>query len=167
MIISMIAAVDENMGLGKNNSLLCHLPADLQYFKQTTMGKPVVMGRNTYDSIGKALPGRQNIVLSRHSFLTEDVSVMHSIEDAIAATQGLPEIMIIGGAQVYQQVISIADCIYLTVIHHQFDADVFFPSVESEQWRCDEARFRPKDDKNKYDMTFYRYYRLAANKFNR
>ncbi|EHL30763.1 hypothetical protein LDG_7191 [Legionella drancourtii LLAP12] len=101
-IISLIAAIDEAGGLGFNNQLLCHLPADLQHFKAITMGKPVIMGRKTFDSIGKPLPGRVNIVLSRHSEVSiKDVLVFNSLGQALTEVQHYPEIMIIGGEQLF------------------------------------------------------------------
>lgn len=157
MMISLIAAVDELYGLGKDNQLLCHLPADLQHFKSVTLGKPIIMGRKTFESIGKALPGRMNIVISRNLLNNEDVIVAHSLESALELTRGFPEVMIIGGASIYEEAINYATKIYLTVIHHQFDADVFFPFFDKTQWNCLEIRKRSQDEKNKYSMTFYEY----------
>ena len=164
MTISLIAAVDEQLGLGKNNSLLCHLPADLQHFKTATFGKPIIMGRKTFDSIGKPLPGRMNIVLSQKALVIEGVTVVSSLAAALELTQDYPEVMIIGGARVFEEAISIADRIYLTVIHHQFDADVFFPAVDKSQWDCISSRERSQDETNRYDMTFYEY-QCITNKF--
>ncbi|ARG98540.1 dihydrofolate reductase [Legionella micdadei] len=158
--ISLIAAVDEQNGLGKDNELLCHLPADLQHFKSITMGKPVIMGRKTYESIGKPLPGRQNIVLSRHKIAIDGVQVVDTLAKALALTTEAPEIMIIGGATVYEQALPYASKIYLTIIHHQFAADVFFPELDQSIWRCDETTFRERDHKNKYDLTFCRFNRI-------
>lgn len=156
-MISLIAAVDELYGLGKNNQLLCHLPADLQHFKSVTLGKPIIMGRKTFESIGKALPGRMNIVISRNVVKNEDVIVAPSLESALELTRALPEVMIIGGASIYAEAIHYATKIYLTVIHHQFDADVFFPVFDKTQWNCLNIRERTQDEKNKYSMTFYEY----------
>ena len=159
-IISLVAAVDENRGLGKDNHLLCHLPADLKHFKTLTMGKPIIMGRNTYDSIGKPLPGRLNIILSRKKLSLEGVEVVDSLAKALALVKNTPEVMIIGGATVYEQALSLASQVYLTVIHHQFDADVLFPAISKTDWQCKEAVFQQHDEKNNYDMTFYRYERI-------
>ncbi len=161
-IISLIAAIDENRGLGKENKLLCHLPADLKHFKNITLGKPVIMGRKTYQSIGKALPGRFNIVLSRHAADIKDVTVVGSLPEAIALTDGAPEIMIIGGARVFEQALPMAQHIYLTLIHSTFDADVYFPKLDECEWHCTETIERPHDDKNSYNLTFYRYERDLA-----
>lgn len=159
-IISLIAAVDENQGLGKDNRLLCHLPADLKHFKMLTLGKPIIMGRNTYDSIGKPLPGRLNIVLTRQALSLAGVEVVDSLAKALALVKDVPEVMIIGGATVYEQALALASQVYLTVIHHQFAADVFFPALSKTTWQCKEAVFQQHDDKNNYDMTFYRYERI-------
>ncbi|WP_019215976.1 dihydrofolate reductase [Legionella tunisiensis] len=146
-IISLIAAVDENRGLGKDNHLLCHLPADLKHFKTVTMGKPIIMGRNTYDSIGKPLPGRLNIVLSRQNLSLEGVAVVDSLTKALALVKNVPDVMIIGGATVYEQSLDLASQVYLTVIHHQFDADVFFPTLSKTDWQCKDAVFQQRDEK--------------------
>ena len=159
-IISLIAAIDEHRGLGKDNKLLCHLPADLKHFKEITLGKPVIMGRKTYQSIGKALPGRFNIVLSRQDTAFEDVTVVNSLEQAMALTANLPEIMIIGGAKLFVQALPIAHRIYLTLIHGQFDADVFFPELDGSAWYRCETLDRQRDEKNGFNLTFECYERI-------
>ena len=165
-IISLVAAIDETRGLGKDNKLLCHLPADLKHFKEVTLGKPVIMGRKTYQSIGKALPGRLNIVLSNQAIKIDDATVVNSLQQAIALTAGLPEIMIIGGAKIFEQAHPLAQRIYLTVIHSRFDADTFFPELEMSVWNCCDKTYRHQDEKNPYDLTFYRYERIALENFN-
>ena len=157
--ISLIAAIDENGGLGKDNHLLCHLPADLKHFKNLTLGKPILMGRNTHDSIGKPLPGRQNIVLSRQALVKDGVQVVDSLSKALALSANAAELMIIGGATIYEQVLPLASRVYLTLIHHRFDADVFFPKLDSSIWRCQEIGSQQRDEKNNYAMTFYLYER--------
>jgi len=156
-VISLIAAIDENRGLGKENKLLCHLPADLKHFKEYTLGKPVIMGRKTYESIGKALPGRQNIVLSRTQGMLGDATVAESLGRALEITSEANEVMIIGGAKLFEEALPQANRIYLTIIHHQFDADVFFPALDRNQWVCQEEIYRKHDETNSYDMTFARY----------
>ena len=156
-IISLIAAVDERGGLGCNNQLLCHLPADLLYFKQTTMGKPIIMGRRTFESIGRPLPGRKNIVLSHSSNTIDGVTVLDSLEKAISSTSEESEVMIIGGANLFSQAIDIAQRIYLTRIQHVFSADVYFPDINDLVWNCRNEEFRQHDEKNTYDMTFLIY----------
>ncbi len=158
-IISIIAALDEASGIGVNNQLLCHLPADLQHFKTLTMGKPIIMGRKTFESIGKPLPGRLNIVLSNSCAAIEGVIVVNSLERALAETKGIPEIMIIGGEQLFKDAMTIANRLYITRIHHQFSADVFFPNIDENLWTCTNKVFRPQDEKNLYDMSFYTYER--------
>jgi dihydrofolate reductase len=155
--ISLIAAIDETGGLGFNNQLLCHLPADLQHFKAITMGKPIIMGRKTYESIGKPLPGRLNIVLSHSSLKIPGVLSVSSIEEALNYTKEYPEIMIIGGDRVFTETINLAKRLHITRIHHQFIADVFFPTINEQEWHCVLEEFRPRDEKNQYDITFYTY----------
>ncbi|MCL4375080.1 dihydrofolate reductase [Patescibacteria group bacterium] len=141
---SIIAAIGPNRELGKDNKLLWHIPADLKRFKELTQGHAVIMGRKTFESIGKPLPNRYNVVVThdRHwkpvssvDYLTE-VEVCHSLEEAISRAAGLSdsegkEIFIIGGAQIYQQAIKLADRLYLTVVKGKYDADVFFPEYRS------------------------------------
>lgn len=158
-IISLIAAIDEQGGLGKNNQLLCHLPADLKHFKAVTFGKPIIMGRKTFESIGRVLPGRLNIILSRQDLYIKDATVVKSLNRALDLTHDTPEVMIIGGAKLFEQALSMAQHVYLTLIHHRFDADVFFPLLDKTVWHCQEAIYRPLDELNEYEMTFYRYER--------
>lgn len=158
--ISLIAAVDENYGLGQGNQLLCHLPADLKHFKQITLGKPVIMGRKTFLSIGRPLPNRQNIVLTSQHEDIENVKIAHSLQQALNLANYAPEIMIIGGERVFNESITIANHIYLTIIHHRFVADVYFPRFDTAVWHCLKSEFRPADEQNIYDMTFYQYQRI-------
>jgi dihydrofolate reductase len=161
MKISMVAIVDESWGIGKNNSLLCHLPADLSHFKSITMGKPMIMGRNTYDSIGRVLPGRLNIILSRKTTKIPGAVVVDSLEKAIELIKNQPEAMIIGGASLYIQALPFATHLYLTVIHHTFDADTYFPSFDKTQWTCTHELQKIHDAQNPFDLTFYEYIRNA------
>ncbi|BCA93992.1 dihydrofolate reductase [Legionella antarctica] len=157
--ISLIAAVDEEGGIGRNNQLLCYLPADLKHFKTFTMGKPIIMGRKTFESIGKPLPGRTNIVLSHSSSSIDGVLVVDSLSRAINSHEKAEEIMIIGGADIFAQAMGMATRLYITCIHHQFHADVFFPKIDASIWSCPKKEFRQRDSKNEYDMTFYIYER--------
>lgn len=152
--ISLIAAVDEQLGLGKNNQLLCHLPADLKHFKALTLGKPILMGHNTFTSIGRPLPQRQNIVLSRSPLEHEGIEVVHSLENALLLVEGVSELMVIGGASIFEQIWPRAKKVYLTRIHHLFESDVYFPAINEDNWTCVSREFRLKDEKNPYDMTF-------------
>ena len=160
--LSIIVAMSSNHVIGANNTLPWHLTEDLKYFKSLTTGHTIIMGRKTYQSIGKALPGRFNIVLSRHAADIKDVTVVGSLPEAIALTDGAPEIMIIGGARVFEQALPMAQHIYLTLIHSTFDADVYFPKLDECEWHCTETIERPHDDKNSYNLTFYRYERDLA-----
>lgn len=161
-LISMIAAIDEQGGLGLNHQLLTHLPADLRYFKEISMGKPIILGHTTFRSIGRALPGRLNIVLSRQSNTQEGVIFVSSLKEAFDAAGRAPEVLIIGGSQIYAQAISHATRLYLTKIHHRFDADVFFPVINVNEWSCVKEEYRPKDQHNPYDMSFCIYERNSA-----
>ncbi len=158
-MLSLIVALDDNRGIGNNNQLLCHLPADLNYFKEKTMGKPIIMGRRTHLSIGKALPGRLNIVLSQQGLTYDNVTMAKSLEQALALADDAPEVMIIGGAQLFAQALPFAQRIYMTRIHAKCQADVFFPELDEHVWPCVEAINRPKDEKNRYDLTFSIYER--------
>lgn len=159
-IISLIAAIDEAGGLGYENKLLCHLPADLQHFKALTMGKPIIMGRKTFDSIGKPLPGRQNIIISRSSLTINGTIVVDSLAKAINLNKEAAEIMIIGGSELFAQSMPIANRLYITRINHHFKADVYFPKIDESIWKCIKQEDYPHDDKNKFDMTFCTYERF-------
>lgn len=159
-MISLIAAVDEQLALGKDNQLLCHLPADLKHFKTLTIDKPVIMGRKTFTSIGRPLPKRTNIVLSKTLDDIKGVTVVTSLQDALTTVQNAPEIMIIGGALLYREALPLADRLYITHIHHQFKADVFFPPIAQNEWHCIEQTSYTHDDNNAYDMTFCTYERV-------
>ena len=160
-IVSLIAVVDQQWGLGNNNQLLCHLPADLAHFKALTLGKPIVMGRKTFDSIGRPLPGRRNIVLSRFPQVIPGVEVMTSIVEVLKATDGTDEVMVIGGAQIYQAAFSCASRVYLTHIEHTFDADVFFPKLDNTHWQCVSEVCRAADEKNPFALRFCEYNQIA------
>lgn len=130
-MISLIVAHDENRVIGYQNDLPWYLPGDLKYFKEMTMGKPMIMGRKTYDSIGRPLPGRRNIVITRNEdFTAEGIEVVGSLEEALALVEGEEEVMIIGGAQIFEQSMAIADRLYITFIDHSFKGDTYFPSYE-------------------------------------
>lgn len=142
MQLSVIVAVAENGVLGVDNSLPWRLPEDLKYFKKVTMGKPIVMGRKTYESIGRALPGRANIVVSRNpDFSAPGIDVVASVDEALslagdlARGDGQNELMVIGGAAIYALAIPIADRLYLTEVHAEFNGDAYMPFVDWEQWK--------------------------------
>lgn len=161
-LISIIAAIGEHSEIGKNNQLLWHLPADFKHFKNTTMGKPIIMGRNTFESLpGGALPGRLNIVLSRQQLDIPDVSVVPNLNTAIELAQKEhSELMIIGGAMLYQQAMAIAGRLYIT--HVKFSdpkADAFFPVINPSNWHLSASQHHSADEKNKYDFTINTYER--------
>jgi len=158
MLLSLIFALDENNGIGKNNQLPWNLPADLKKFKQLTMGHHMLMGRKTWESIGKALPGRTSVVISRNAEIDiPGVIVKRTLQEAVefAKNSGETEAFIIGGAQLFSDAIPLADRFYLTRIHHTFDADTFLPPVNMDEWKVLEEEFFPADEKNAYDFTFY------------
>ncbi len=156
MIISLISAMGKNRVIGIKNSLPWKLPADMKWFREQTMGKPIVMGRKTFESFGaKPLPGRSNIIITRDAdYIANDSIVVHSIDDAIHAACSADEIMVIGGATFYAQMLSRADRLYLTDIHHEFEGDSWFPGYNKEDWREIKRIDCSADKKNKYDYSF-------------
>ena len=157
MIVSLLLAASENNVIGKDNQLPWHLPDDLKYFKNLTWGLPILMGRKTFDSIGKPLPGRKSIVITRDQDWHHDgVEAVHSVEEAIdkARELGAKEIFVIGGAEIFKSSLPVANRIYLTRIHHVFEGDVFFPEIDAEDWACTSERFCAADEKNAYDHTY-------------
>lgn len=158
-VVSLVAAVDLNLGLGNHKQLLCHLPADLKYFKELTWGKPIIMGRKTFESIGRALPGRRNIILSHQSHHDPRVEYVDSLSKALHLVADAPEAMVIGGAQVFGEAMPLAQYIYLTQIQHAFEADVFFPKMD-DKWQCTAKTYRPADEKNPYDIYFCQYEKI-------
>lgn len=135
-MISIIVAVAKNGVIGDKNSLLWHLREDMIHFRTTTSGHPVVMGRKTYDSIGRPLPKRTNVVITRDTNLTiEGCTMAHSLEEAVALFDKSEEVFIIGGAQIYRQALPLADRIYLTVIDKEYEGDTSFPEIDYSQWR--------------------------------
>jgi dihydrofolate reductase len=154
MIISMIAAMADNRVIGKDNQMPWHLPADFIWFKKCTMGKPVIMGRKTYESIGRPLPGRQNIVVSRNSELRIDgVETVTSLEQALSLVSDVEEAMIIGGGSFYEHCLPMANKLYLTYIDANVDGDTQFPDW-GEGWKQVHNEQYQADEKNAYDMQF-------------
>jgi len=155
MIVSIIAAMDRNHLIGNNNQLPWHLPADFAHFKSITMGKPIVMGRKTFESIGKPLPGRTNIVLSRNAELAFDgVECVTTFEDALKCVPDAEEIMIIGGSTIYAMLLPQITRMYLTYVEAEFEGDAWFPEFDQQQWVVKESELRQADEKNKYDCRF-------------
>lgn len=155
MIISIIAAVADNMVIGINNSLPWNLPADMEYFRKTTFGKPIIMGAKTFESIGKALPGRKNIVLSNvPDYKAKGCVVTGSIEEALKQTEGSEEVMVAGGASVYRQFLPLANRLYLTFIHYNFEGDSFFPEFDRNEWQEVKRIDNKADENNAFDYSF-------------
>lgn len=160
MKISMIAAMAKHRVIGLNNQMPWHLPADLGHFKRTTLGKPVIMGRKTYESIGKALPGRTNIVVTRdNEYSLEDAVVVRSCEEAIDAAKNaepaLEEVMIIGGGTIYQHFLPLCNRLYLTHIDLDVEGDTHFPDYEAHsQWQQIDVERHEPDEKNVYPYEF-------------
>lgn len=159
MELTIIVAKDLNSGIGKGNALLCHLPADLKHFKSLTETHTVIMGRKTFDSLPKgALPNRRNIVVSRQEGLKlENCEVFASLDKAFAACSKDEKVFIIGGASIYSQAIANATCLEITVIDSRFDADVFFPEIDSNIWEVVKSQKFAPDDRNAYAYTFITY----------
>ena len=163
MIISIIVAADENNVIGKDNALIWHLPADMKFFKEKTVGHHVLMGRKNYESIPekwRPLLNRENIVVSRQERQNEDhVHYVNSIGEGIelARGNGEEELFIIGGGEIYRQLMELAHRIYLTRIHHSFEGDTFFPEVDLSKFKMESQEFRAADENNAYDMTYFAY----------
>lgn len=196
MILSLVAAVGNNRVIGKDNAMPWHMPADLKYFKRITLGKPVIMGRRTFESIGRPLPGRTNIIISRDpDYRNPDCVVVRSIEQALAAARaaapGAPpltyreelmpreagrregpaalvhlytseEVMVIGGAALFEQLLPSADRIYLTEIKGDFPGDRYFPALPADTWREQERQDHPADADNPYPYSFVVLTRATA-----
>ncbi len=156
MKISLIVAMANDRVIGRGNQMPWHLPADLKHFKSVTMGKPVVMGRRTFESIGRPLPGRLNIVISRNSdWHYEGVETATSLDDALSKVQDVTEVMVIGGGQLYVQALPIAQTLYLThILLDVSDADTWFPEYQLEQWNSVDVIDCEPDEKNPYRYRF-------------
>ncbi len=164
-MLSLVSAMDSNRLIGKDNALPWHLPADLAFFKRTTMGKPIIMGRKTFASIGRALPGRQNIVVTRDpEFDAPGCDIASDLGQATTLAGDAREVMLIGGASLYEQTINSADCIYLTLIHHAFSGDTWFPEIKSDQWRQLSREDFEADEANPYGYSFIKFVRVIRPK---
>lgn len=157
-MVTIIAAVGRNKALGKNNDLIWHLPADLRRFKKVTRGHHVIMGRKTFESLGKPLPSRTNIIVSRNpDYTAEGCIVVNSLEEALKNAKSDPNPYILGGAEIYKQALSVADQMDLTLVHNDFDADTFFPDFSEENWIEITRQDFEKDEENPYDFSFVQY----------
>ncbi len=159
--ISLVVAIAENGVIGRDNGLPWRLPADLQHFKRTTMGKPILMGRKTFESIGRPLPGRRNIVVSRNEqYRAEGCETVSSIDAALELAANEREIMIIGGASFYEQLLERADRLYVTRIHASVEGDAYFPQVDWSRWREIERSDHQPDERNEHAYSFVIYARV-------
>ncbi|WP_207532824.1 dihydrofolate reductase [Desertivirga arenae] len=158
MILSAVVVVDANNGIGKENKLLVHFPADLKRFKKITSGHTVIMGRKTYESMGKALPNRRNIVISRQpGYALTDSETTHSLEAGIGLAEGEEEVFIIGGAEIFRQALPVLNKVYLTHIDKTFDADTFFPELDKNQWHEEDREDHQPDEKTPFSYSFLTY----------
>jgi len=164
MIITIIAAIAKNNALGKNNDLIWHLPADLKRFKKITTGHYIIMGRNTFESIGKPLPNRTTIIITRNkNYFKDGCLIAHSLEQALEMAKEEEQVFVIGGAQIYNYAMehNLVDTLDITLVHHEFEADVYFPEIDSDIWEQVEIESFTADDKNKLDYSFVRYKKIT------
>jgi len=159
MTTSIIVAIAKNHAIGKDNKLLWYLPNDLKHFKDVTSGHTVIMGRKTFDSVGKPLPRRRNIVVTRQAITIEGCEVVNTIEAALALCADEAEVFIVGGAEIYRQALHLTNRIYLTVIDQDFDGDTFFPELNPTEWEETERENFEPDEKNKYSYSFITFER--------
>jgi dihydrofolate reductase len=154
----IVVAFDENGAIGKENQLLWHLPNDLKHFKSITSGFPIIMGRKTFESIGRLLPNRTNIILSRQKLEIPGAVVVSSMEDANASLTS-DKLFVIGGGEIYKTLLPDCSTLEITKVHHQFDADTFFPSVNWEEWKMVWQEQHEADERHAFAYTFERYER--------
>jgi dihydrofolate reductase len=165
VIISLIVAMDEHRGIGKDDRLPWHLSADLRRFKAITLGHHLIMGRKTYESIGRPLPGRTSIVITRNpNFLAEGCIKAHSFQEAVRIAQdhGETEVFIIGGGQIFAQALPFAQRIYLTLVHTLVEANVFFPEFDQTAWKLSESAVIPADQNNDYPSTYMKLEKIET-----
>lgn len=161
-LVTLVAAIAENGVIGHGNRLPWHLPADLKRFKTLTLGKPILMGRKTFEAIGKPLPGRRNLVLTRSArFRPPGVEIVGGVEETLAISADAPELMVIGGAEIYRLFLPFARRIYLTRVHAPIVGDTRFPNCDWNEWRKVDRSAHPADDKNAYAMSFITLERIA------
>ncbi|MBL7887414.1 MAG: dihydrofolate reductase [Flavobacterium sp.] len=159
-MITLIAAAAENNALGKNNDLLWHLPNDFKRFKQLTSHHYIIMGRKTFESFPKPLPNRTHVIITRQkNYQHEGCIVVSSLKEAITIAPKDETVYVIGGGEIYQQSIAIADCIELTRVHTTLEADTFFPEIDLTEWKLTFEEFHPKDEKHQYSFTFQTFHK--------
>ncbi|MBB2145376.1 dihydrofolate reductase [Pedobacter sp. LMG 31464] len=153
--VTIVVAISENNAIGKDNQLLWYLPADLKHFKEITTGGTIIMGRKTYDSIGKPLPNRRNIVITRKTDLEiAGVEVVNSLQEALSLCEQEKEVFIIGGAEIYKHALVFTNRIYLTTVHQSYEADAFFPELTDNEWEEINQEYNEADEKNNVAYTF-------------
>lgn len=161
-MLSIVVAISENNVIGKNNKLLWHIPEDMKRFKELTTGHTIIMGRKTFESIGKVLPDRRHIILTRDSEYVvnnENVDIVNDINELDSYIDETEENFIIGGAIIYNQLIKRADKVYMTKIHKVFDGDAYFPKLSETEWKEVERKQGLKNEKNPYDYEYITYFR--------
>jgi dihydrofolate reductase len=159
-MIILIAAAAENNALGKDNDLIWHLPDDFKRFKTLTTSHHIIMGRKTFESFPKPLPNRTHIIITRQkNYHPKDCLIADSLEKALAMAPKNEDVFIIGGGEIYQQSIAIADKIELTRVHHHFDADTYFPEIDKKEWQLVDEEYHSKDEKHNFDFTFQTFIR--------
>ncbi len=159
-MLTLIAAAGENNELGKDNDLVWHLPDDFKRFKKLTTGHYIIMGRKTFESFQEPLPNRTHVVITRReNYKKEGLVIVHSLERAIELTEDDPQPFVIGGGEIYDQAIDIADKIELTRVHATFDADTFFPEIDENQWKLVAEEFHEKDERHNFAFTYLTYER--------
>jgi dihydrofolate reductase len=154
-LITLIVAVADSGVIGRDNALPWHLPDDLKRFKQLTMGKPMIMGRKTFESIGKPLPGRQNIVVTRDTNYRRDgVTVAHDVDTAVRAAGDVPEVMVIGGAELFRRFLPVAGRVHLTRVHADIAGDVHWPELDARKWRKVDSQHHDADERHAWPLSF-------------
>ena len=155
MKLSIIVAMDRNRVIGKGDALPWHISEDLKHFKKITMGKPIIMGRKTHESIGRPLPGRENIILTRDaSYQAEGCTVLHSMDDIFEHCKDIEEVMITGGAEIYKLAFEQVSNLYLTEVHAEVEGDTYFPEFERSKWKEISREDHKADEKNEFNYSF-------------
>jgi dihydrofolate reductase len=152
--ISIVVAIATNNAIGKDNQLLWRLPNDLKHFKEITSGHTIIMGRKTYDSVGKPLPNRRNIIITRQNITIAGCEVVNSLDAALALCANEPEVFIVGGAEIYKQAMKVTDRIYLTIVHQNFDGDTYFPEIKKDEWKETDREDHQTDEKHQFSYSF-------------
>ena len=159
-MITIVVAIAQNNALGKDNKLIWHLSDDLKRFKSLTLDGYIIMGRKTFESLPGILPRRKHIVITRNpKYKKEGIVVVQSMEQALDVVPSDKDAFVVGGGEIYKQIIDIADKIELTRVHHDFEADTFFPEIDLDKWELVNSEFHQKDEKHQYDFTFETYLR--------